>query len=244
MTQHNAHSQRGSTGRNDRAFTLIELLVVIAIIGILAAMLLPALSTARGKARSVSCVSNLRQIRLAIVLYQDDNQGWMPPASTDVTWPKKLDRYLPQRGSTDSAPANRVFQCPSVNYPGFAKSQINFTTPCTGAMQGFKDPRIPLTSGVDGQTPRKESTVWTNPSETPLVVEGKKGPNKASGNSNSSCDWGNASQDLAAGPGSCKHLDFRHNNDSMNVVFFDGHVQLVSFAQAKAKFTKSLWEGR
>ena len=65
-------------GRSGKIFTLIELLVVIAIIAILAAMLLPALNKARDKARTVSCLSNLKQMGVASVQYADDHSRHLP----------------------------------------------------------------------------------------------------------------------------------------------------------------------
>ena len=112
-------SPRQNAGQaSSAAFTLIELLVVIAIIAILAAILFPVFAQARAKARQISCLSNLRQIGMAVANYRSDYDGitpiirecspapgWTPCAAGKVTlgWMDFLQPYTGNYG---------VFKCP------------------------------------------------------------------------------------------------------------------------------------
>ena len=154
-----------------KAFTLIELLVVIAIIAILAALLLPALSTAKEKSKAIACQGNLKQIATCVIGYSDDYAGWLPQADFASNymgyWKYLLAPYAGMAPSSQTDPilGTKIFRCPSWQW----KSDINSAYYQSG--YGWNQALGYLNGSSWGIAPYVKLSSVTSPSLTVMVMD-------------------------------------------------------------------------
>ena len=152
-------------------FTLIELLVVIAIIALLAGLLLPALSRAKERSREIKCLSNARQLAIAVTLYRDDEDGEFPP-STDYTLPTSLPERIWTVRIQPYAVSQDIFACPSAQDSAFASNWATRGWVSIGYTAATAyDPSL-----AEGFASATREEMMDDPSQTPLFGDTASGP--------------------------------------------------------------------
>lgn len=218
--------EQSSQGRlAPNAFTLIELLVVIAIIAILAAMLLPALSKAKEKAKGIQCASNVRQLSLATHLYAMDNQDKLPATGQEkdntgifdpYVWVPMIKPYIGNSDTNLDITMGGVFNCPTLIAIAHNNIQV------AGRSYAVSE-KLDRGNDAMSRMGSRKITQATRPTQTVLLGDGCRNNQLTGVYYRIEC-WG-AIPGTGKGPGGEPGVYPALHNLRANVGFIDGHVE-------------------